>query len=208
MGPMPTRLLVIRHGESTWNALRRWQGWADPPLSPVGEAQARAAAAALAALGAGRATIATSDLRRARRTAELIAAGAGHGPGALVVDAGLRERDIGAWSGLTTAEIEARWPGMIAAWRRGEVPSPPGGEDEPTFRSRVVAACHRLAALADGTAYVLVVSHGGVIRTLERVAGVDAVVRPNLSGRWFALADGRLVAGELVSLVAGAPAGP
>lgn len=200
MAGMPSRLLVVRHGESTWNAARRWQGWADPPLSPVGEAQARTAASVLGALGIG--VIATSDLRRARRTAELLAEGVGLDPGSVIVDAGLRERDIGAWSGLTTDEIEARWPGMIAAWRRGEVASPPGGEDDAAFRARVVGALQRIAAQADGAGHVLVVSHGGAIRALERAAGVEAVVRPNLTGRWFGVADERLLAGELVSLAA------
>lgn len=204
---MPARLLVIRHGESTWNARRRWQGWADPPLSELGEAQADAAAAALAALGVRVDAIATSDLRRARRTAERIAMGMGHEPAGLVVDAGLRERHIGAWSGRTTAEIEARWPGMIGAWRRGEVASPPGGEDEPTFRARILAACRRAAALADGAGCVLVVSHGGVIRALERAAGAEAAVRPNLAGRWFELADGGLVAGDLANLATGMAVG-
>jgi probable phosphoglycerate mutase len=205
---MSARLLVIRHGESTWNASRRWQGWADPPLSPAGERQAHEAAAALAELAPRLGRVVSSDLRRARRTAELIAAGVGADPASVVVEPGLRERHIGAWSGLTTDEIEARWPGMIAAWRRGEVPSPPGGEDDRTFTARVLAAIRRVAALADGDGCVVVVSHGGAIRALERAAGVEAVVRPNLAGRWFHVADGRLDAAELVTLApAPAPGG-
>ncbi len=69
----------------------------------------------------------TSDLRRARRTAEIIAA---HVESPVIADAGFRERNGGDWQGLTGAEIDERWPGMRAAWRRGELTAPPGGEED------------------------------------------------------------------------------
>src|SRR5919109_2812903 len=102
------RLLLVRHGESTWNAQSRWQGQADPPLSPFGERQAEDATVRLAE-SASITAVWTSDLVRARRTGELIAKRLGLD--AVHDEPRLRERDVGAWSGLTRDEIEARWPG-------------------------------------------------------------------------------------------------
>ncbi|MEY2406219.1 MAG: glucosyl-3-phosphoglycerate phosphatase, partial [Acidimicrobiaceae bacterium] len=86
---MPVRILLVRHGQSEWNALGRWQGQADPPLSDLGRLQAHAAAHALGAVGA----VFASDLVRAAETAAIIAAELGVGP--VVIDADLRERDAG-----------------------------------------------------------------------------------------------------------------
>src|SRR5215212_2370289 len=102
------RLLLVRHGESTWNARGRWQGWADPPLSDLGRAQAEAAGPAAAPVDA----VVSSDLQRARVSAELMAA-------VLEIDEvhierDLRERDVGDFTGLTRAEIEERWPGSLS----------------------------------------------------------------------------------------------
>src|SRR5918995_495099 len=102
------RLLLVRHGESTWNAQGRWQGWADPPLSDIGRAQAESAAPAAAPVDA----VVSSDLERARTTAELMAAVLD--AGAVRVEPGLRERDVGDFTGLTRAEIEERWPGVLS----------------------------------------------------------------------------------------------
>lgn len=190
-------LLLVRHGESTWNAEKRWQGWADPPLSPAGEAQAREAIERLAPLGLTGAF--ASDLRRAKRTAEILAEGLGLGP--VRVEPGLRERHVGDWSGLNAEQIEARWPGLVDRWRRGLVPSPPNGEDDVEFRDRVVHALRHVAALVGGDGPALVVSHGGVIRTLERAAGEEALTLPNLGGRWFEVEHGQpLRAGTIVRL--------
>src|SRR5690242_13082447 len=104
-----SRLLLLRHGESTWNVEHRWQGWADPPLTEAGQAQAAARARALAHDSFAPRVIYTSDLRRAARTAEIIAA---HVEAPVIPDAGLRERFGGDWQGHTGADIDARWPGM------------------------------------------------------------------------------------------------
>ena len=101
----PARLLLLRHGESTWNAAGRWQGHADPPLSTTGTAQARAAAAALVEIGA----VWCSDLVRARQTAELCAPAGRRGA---TPSRCSRERDVGAWTGLTREAIEESLPGM------------------------------------------------------------------------------------------------
>lgn len=174
------RLLLLRHGQSTWNAEGRWQGWADAPLSPVGRAQAESAAAWLAAAGVAFAGAVSSDLSRARHTAEVVAAALGLG--AVVVDLGLRERDVGRFSGHTTPEIEHRWPGVLAEWRAGRLEGPPGGEPDVRFAARALGAVARLARAAAGD--LLVVTHGGVVRAVERHYGVSPGVTPNLSGRW------------------------
>jgi probable phosphoglycerate mutase len=186
------RLLLLRHGQSTWNAERRWQGWADAPLSEVGRAQAREAAAALQSVGFD--AVVSSDLSRARETAEIIAAELGLGP--VELEPGLRERDVGAWSGLTAAEIDEGWPGSLQAWRDGTLRSIPEGEGD--ISQRVMEAVERVMVLHPaGT--VLVVSHGGVIRSLERALGVEPVAVRNLGGRWVAMGPhGQVIAGEAV----------
>jgi probable phosphoglycerate mutase len=170
------RLLLVRHGESTWNAVSRWQGQADPPLSPFGERQAEDAGARLAEIATITAVWA-SNLVRARRTGDLIAQRLGIAQ--VREEPLLRERDVGAWSGLTRDEIEERWPGYLAARR-----SPPDfeGDDELLARTRA-----GLSAAVDGTGSgeVLVVTHGGVIRTIERSLGAIPERLPNLGGRWL-----------------------
>jgi broad specificity phosphatase PhoE len=188
-----TRLLLVRHGESTWNAQSRWQGQADPPLSSLGEQQAEEAAERLAEI-ASITAVWTSDLVRARRTAELIASRLG--VDRVRDEPRLRERDVGSWSGLTRAEIEERWPGYLAARR-----SPPDFEGDLELLARTRAG---LLAAVDGsrTGDVLVVSHGGVVRTIERSLGATPDKLPNLAGRWI-LADAptELALGERVVLV-------
>lgn len=193
--PSSCALLVLRHGESTWNAAQRWQGWADPPLSDRGERQAKEAVAQLA--GAGLTSVASSNLRRARRTAEILSAGLGLGP--VTVDRDLRERSVGEWEGLTIEEIEAGWPGQMAAYRERRIPSPPGGEDNDTLVARTTGTLVRLARARPGE-HVLVVAHGGVIRALERALGHPSLAAgvPNLGGRWFHWVDGRLGAGKVL----------
>src|SRR5690349_15996562 len=100
-----TTLLLARHGETDWNREGRWQGWADPPLNELGRRQATRLAEQLRTIPFD--AVYSSDLRRAHETAEILAA-----PHAvpIVVDPALREIDIGSWSGLTRAEIAARFP--------------------------------------------------------------------------------------------------
>ena len=176
-------LLIVRHGESEWNAAGKWQGWADPALTADGEEQARAAVPALRDQRLQ--AVACSDLRRARRTAEILAEGLGLGP--VHVDEGLRERNVGDFSGLTTAEIEARWPGVLADWRSGRIQQPPNGEGAE-FVDRVLAAIDRLATQFSGQR-VLVVAHGGLIRTLWRHLGGEPGPAHHLGGLWVHLQD-------------------
>ncbi|HEX6311321.1 MAG TPA: histidine phosphatase family protein [Acidimicrobiia bacterium] len=181
-----TRLLLVRHGESTWNVAGRWQGQADPPLSDLGERQAAAAAAALAPPPDA---VWSSDLARARRTAELLVAP--HALAPVRLEARLRERDVGEWSGLTRAEIEDRWPGWLSQRR-----APAGFETDERLADRALAAIRDIAGAMPG-ATVIVVTHGGVIRTLERHHGADPEPVPNLGGRWLTTTDhARFALGE------------
>lgn len=181
--------LLIRHAQSTWNATGRWQGQADPPLSEAGTALAVRAADLLAAEPPFDLVV-TSDLQRARQTGELLAAGAGGAPRSArpqprtVVEPNLREFHVGDWSGLTRAEIEQRWPSQLALFDAGGLPAPPGGEDRGDFDARVQAAAHRVARLVDRhrPARTLIVTHGGVIRSLARSAGLQERHIPNLAG--------------------------
>jgi len=194
-------MALVRHGQSTWNAQGRWQGQADPPLSPLGEDQAAEAGGRLA--GIEITGVVTSDLQRARRTGEIVAAALGLGP--VTVCPGLGEYDVGDWSGLTKPEIEAGWPGQQLAWFQGRLPTTPGGEGRAHFARRVMAAVLGVAAAADAGSVLVVVTHGGVIRGLERATGAQPVPIANLSGRWFEVvgeADGpALRAGDPVTLV-------
>jgi broad specificity phosphatase PhoE len=177
------RILIVRHGESEWNREGRWQGWEDIPLTAAGEAQARDRGAELHAVAHRFAAIHTSDLVRAARTAELLAEALG--APLPCPERGLRERFGGEWQGLTGKEIDRRWPGVWAAWRRGDLSAPPGGETESEVLDRVHAALARIDA-TNPTGPILVVTHGGVLRLLSHQAGVPVTeLISNLGGRWF-----------------------
>ena len=185
-----TRILLVRHGLTEWNAAGRWQGWADAPLSDVGLQQARQAADAVGAVDA----VISSDLSRALITAEIISEVIGVGP--VQIEPGLRERDVGEFEGLTTPEIRQRFPGALDS----SPVDPPGAEPVDTLWARVHDALRRLAELYEG-ADVLAVSHGGVIRQLERELGIRPDPVPNLGGRWIDVEGDRLVPGERVLLI-------
>ncbi|MDQ6928757.1 MAG: histidine phosphatase family protein [Actinomycetota bacterium] len=189
---MPERLLLVRHGLSTWNVENRWQGWADCPLSDIGEAQARAAAARLT--DTHLTGVAASDLERARRTAEIISADLGLGD--VLLEPGLREYDVGDWEGHTREEIAAGWPELYADWCKGHRTQLPGGEPREVFEKRVIASVHRLAATASLGDAPLVVTHGGCIRVIERHLGLETVAVPNLTGRWVEVGASRLKRGN------------
>ena len=160
-----TRILLARHGETDWNRVGRWQGHADPPLNDAGRGQAAELAERLA--GDGIAAIYSSDLRRASQTAHVVADRLGL---AVIEDAGLREIDVGSWSGFTRAEVERRFPEGYARWLDGEIGH--DGETREELTERVVGAVERIAAAhPDDT--ILVVTHGGAIRALRRYADGD-----------------------------------
>ncbi len=154
---LSARLILVRHGQSTYNAQLRLQGQADPPLSETGREEARALAGALPRF----AQVVTSDLVRASETAALL------GYPDATRDARWREIDIGEWQGRSLADFGDE---SERSWRGGQI-TPPGGESWPEFQSRVGGAVDELVA-AGGT--WLVVCHGGVVRAaLSHVTGAD-----------------------------------
>jgi glucosyl-3-phosphoglycerate phosphatase len=157
----PDRLILVRHGESTWNAEERLQGQLDPPLSDRGREQSRALAGMLDGLPGER--IVCSDLGRARQTAELM----GLEPGRF--DPRWREIDVGEWGGKTAAEIDAQGS-ELTNWRGGPRTAP-DGEPWDAFAHRVSVALDEL--IAAGGQWT-VVCHGGCIRaTVAHVTGAD-----------------------------------
>jgi broad specificity phosphatase PhoE len=183
-------LLLLRHGESTWNAAGLWQGWYDAPLSGTGQAQAVEAGRALARSGVEPDLVVSSDLRRARRTAELVADQLGY-RGDVLVAPELREQDVGEWCGLTQEEVKRWWPEELRARKVHGVVSMPGGEDADGFVQRVMTALGAVAGR--GAALALVVAHGGVVAALERALGlaVGGRSRANLAGWWLQADAGR-----------------
>jgi probable phosphoglycerate mutase len=210
---MSTRVLLVRHGQSEWNALGRWQGQADPPLSDIGRAQARSAARSLGAAssaGNGRRgldAIVSSDLQRALETAAIISAELGIGP--VTVEPALRERDAGEWSGLSRPAIEERYPGWLSPL--GDKHSafspasdgarrPPGWEPDESVLARALTALHNIRASA-GDGEVLGVTHGGLIYTVEHHLSATVSRLANGEGRWLDVDDDDLRLGERVLLV-------
>jgi len=162
-----TRILAIRHGETAWNVDTRIQGHLDIPLNDTGRWQAQRLARALAARDAIHAVY-SSDLQRARETAQAIAVATGT---PLRTHAGLRERGFGLFEGKTYAEIEQTWPEESEHWRRRtpDWQPPQGGESLLQVRARILQTLQELAAPHAGQQIVLV-AHGGVMDQLYRLA--------------------------------------
>jgi len=184
-----TRILLLRHGQSEWNAEGRWQGQSDIALTDLGRQQAFAASQRLGVVDA----IVCSDLRRASDTAQILSEQLGVGP--VVVEPLFRERDAGEWSGLTTAQIEQGWPGYLAERRR-----PERFESEADALARLVAgldAVHR----EFGGGEVIVVTHGGLVHALEGDHGLEFDRLPNLAGRWVLHHGDRIQLGDRLILI-------
>jgi probable phosphoglycerate mutase len=189
-----TVLLLARHGETDWNSERRWQGHADRPLNEVGREQARELAETLADRAVD--VVYSSDLARAHETALIVADRLGL---PVEVDPGLREVDVGDWSGRLLTEIEEVDPAGFQRWRQGHK-AWRGGESYEEMGERVVAAVLRLAARHPRQT-VLIVTHGGSIRACRasaagldyaasRVAAIGSMA--NCEVAELHLADGRL----------------
>jgi probable phosphoglycerate mutase len=181
-------MLLVRHGQSTWNAERRWQGHANPPLSALGRAQALAATTSLPSID----VVVTSNLERASETGRLIAEAAGV---PFVVEAELHERDVGAWTGLTRHEIEAGWPGGPDNGHR-----PDGWEDDENVAARGMDALRRIAKAHPGQR-VVVVTHGGLIRAIERELEIDSPYLANLGGLWVDVSGDEITVRDRVELI-------
>lgn len=188
-----TTILLARHGESDWNRAKRWQGHADRPLTDAGRAQSRELAERLAETELD--AVYSSDLQRARETAEIVAETRDL---KVAVLPDLREVDVGSWSGLTRAEAEEKFPEAYRRWVAGGE----GWDDGETYEQlgrRVLRAVQTIAAEHPGDR-VLVVAHGGSIRAVHAAAlGVDVHtyrrirrVEPNATLSAVCVEDGQL----------------
>ncbi|CAN5708662.1 hypothetical protein BH10ACT1_BH10ACT1_39680 [soil metagenome] len=201
LSPM-TRILLVRHGESIWNADGRWQGQADPPLTERGRQQAVDASAAIGTVDA----IFTSDLERAADTGAIIARMLGLD--GVATEPRLRERDAGSLSGLTRPEIYEAFPGLLpddpGGYRPdhdGEPRWPDDWEPDSELWERVEIALLAIGRFVpDGE--VVAVTHGGVIYAVERHLGQPGRGRlSNLDAVWVEVVEDRFRLGERLALV-------
>lgn len=156
-----TRILLVRHGETDWNAAGRIQGHSDTPLNAAGRLQARRAAQRLAREPIR--ALYSSDLARAFETATIIGVPLGL---TVVASPQLRERRYGEWEGLTAAEIQAHYPEQFAIWRaRSTDFVPPQGETRNELLTRALAELQTIAR-RHVREMVVVVSHGGLCYVL------------------------------------------
>jgi broad specificity phosphatase PhoE len=170
--------VLLRHGQTIWNAENRFQGHTDIPLDETGLAQAQRAAGMLAALRPD--AIVSSDLARAVSTAQPLARLTGL---VITLDKDLRERSGGLWEGLVGDEIRERWPAEHATW------NPPQGESREAVAERVVGALRRVADGLPAGGLAVVVSHGAALRLgIERVLGlaldVSSILGPLSNCSW------------------------
>lgn len=194
--PDPLQILLIRHAPSSWNEEHRWQGWGDPPLSAQGRQQAHRAAIALRPESF--AAVVSSDLVRAQQTAAILAEWLSL---TVVTEPRLRERNIGLWTGLTSPEIDARWPGARDNYRRDPRIDLPQAESSAALLDRAIVGLQEMARRYARGAAVLAVSHGGLIRCLHGHLGLPMVDLPQLSGRWLEMPpDGGIHVGRVWSV--------
>ncbi len=176
------RMVLWRHGQTAFNAERRFQGQRDVPLNAVGRAQARRAARHLATLEPTE--LWSSDLSRAASTAGYLARLTGL---EIRQDKDLRERHGGAWEGLTIEEIRERYPDDLAAWE------PPGGETLETVAERTAAALARIAAGAAPGSLVVVTGHGASLTWgMSRLLGLDDRVTGGMGNCCWSLLSRRV----------------
>lgn len=161
-----TTIYFVRHGQTIWNAEGRWQGWQDSPLTETGCKQAATATEALEGLGATH--LFTSDAGRARQTAAIIAERIGLTP---MPVSELRERFYGEYEGMTSAEIDARYPDTryLAGRDLRDTWRPIGGETLVEVGTRVMSFVRKIAEQLPGET-VVAVTHAGVLRVLDGIS--------------------------------------
>jgi glucosyl-3-phosphoglycerate phosphatase len=182
--------VLWRHGQTAWNVERRFQGSTDIELTETGVTQARRAARLLASLKPD--AIVSSDLRRAAATAAELARLTGLD---IAYDAGLRETFAGVWQGLTHDEIVGKYGLEYTAWKRGEPVRRGGGELETEVADRAAPVVLHHAEKLPECGTLVVVSHGGAIRTtIGRLLGLEAHHWEGLGGLsnccWSVLGEG------------------
>lgn len=184
------RVILWRHGQTSWNVDRRFQGTTDVELTETGIGQARRAARLLASLKPD--VIVASDLQRAANTAAELSTLTGID---VIHDEGLRETYAGVWQGLTHEEIITRYGNEYAAWKRGEPVRRGGGELETEVADRAAPVVLRHADKLPEDGTLVVVSHGGTIRTtIGRLLGLESRHWESLGGLsnccWSVLGEG------------------
>ncbi|MFD9339275.1 histidine phosphatase family protein [Streptomyces sp. NPDC060028] len=189
-GKTGRKIVLWRHGQTSWNLERRFQGSTDIELTQTGVAQARRAARLLASLKPD--AIIASDLRRASATAAELAAVTGL---PVTHSAALRETYAGEWQGLTHDEIVKKYGEQYAAWKRGEPVRRGGGELETEVADRAAPVVLSYADRLPESGTLVVVSHGGAIRTtIGRLLGLDSHHWESLGGLsnccWSVLGEG------------------
>ena len=187
-----TKLLLVRHGQSEWNAMGRWQGKANPPLTDLGKEQALIAAKKLPDFS----ILASSDLVRARETAEIFAKAHDKESNDILIEPQVQERDAGEFSGLTRDEIDKKFPGYLAQNRW-----PSGWEPDDVLIKRLREGLGRIIASSTESDSIVVVTHGGCIYALESLLGEEYRRISNLGGRWFELIDDEFYLGERIQLL-------
>ncbi|MGR4001496.1 MAG: 2,3-bisphosphoglycerate-dependent phosphoglycerate mutase [Alphaproteobacteria bacterium] len=165
---MVQRLIIVRHGESEWNARNLFTGWRDPGLTKRGEDEARTTARFLCEFGLCPERAFTSALARARRTAEIILSELGCGSLELISDSALNERDYGVLTGLNREAAGERFGAeTVHRWRRSWSEAPPGGESLRDTAARVVPYYEEhIAPCVIGGETTLLSAHGNVLRAL------------------------------------------
>lgn len=187
-----TKLLLVRHGQSEWNAMGRWQGKANPPLTDLGKEQALLAAKKLPDFS----ILASSDLVRARETAEIFAKAHDKDSNDILIEPQVQERDAGEFSGLTRDEIDKKFPGYLAQNRW-----PSGWEPDDVLIKRLREGLGRIITSSTESDSIVVVTHGGCIYALESLLGEEYRRISNLGGRWFELIDDEFYLGERIQLL-------
>lgn len=162
--PRITRVYLLRHGITAWNADRRFQGQLDIPLNEEGLKQAQAVARWLSEQEPRFSAIYSSDLSRAAQTAETVGCALGLDP---IYSEDLREIHCGEWQGLSVAEVERNYPGQLNVWDANvEAFTLPGGESIPQVQSRLFTCFKQTVGRHAGEAIILV-SHGAALAALQ-----------------------------------------
>ncbi|MCF8589494.1 histidine phosphatase family protein [Gordonia liuliyuniae] len=183
--PRVRRLILLRHGQTVYNATQRMQGQLDTDLSDLGVEQARIAGESMATRSP--LVILASDLRRAHETAMAVGTVTGQD---VTTDQRLRETHLGDWQGMTHADVDAAMPGARRHWRDDATWSPPGGESRVDVAARMVPVVAELVAGlddwgngSDPDAPVVLVAHGGCIAALTAsLLGLPVANWPILGG--------------------------
>lgn len=200
-GARVTRLVLVRHGQTAWNLEGRAQGHTDVGLDDTGRAQAQALAPYVAAMQPT--ALWSSDLARARETADHLAAATGL---EVRTDRRLREFDVGERAGLTIPEFAEKYPESYAAWRDGHITGDvPGAETTADVVARMVPALREIWAATPAGETTVVVSHGAATKVsllaflgwpeslMETLRGLDncgwAVLEEDAQGRGIRLAS-------------------